>query len=81
MKVKLVSNVITPYGSLDKGMELSSDKYPESFLRHLVNDCNAATIISNNEKMVKQVIENKIEPTLQENKSNKKKNTAKKKRS
>lgn len=45
MKIRIKSNPITPHGSFSVGDELDDTKYPESFLLHLVNDCNAADFI------------------------------------
>ncbi len=77
MKIKLVSNVITPYGSFNKNDELDSKNLPVSFLNHLVNDCQAATVISTvistDTKMTRPVVENKINQTVINNKSVKKK--------
>jgi len=58
MKIRIISNPITPYGSFDKGKVLTTEKYPESFLRHLVDDCGAAEYIE--VKMETPVIENKM---------------------
>ena len=33
---------MTPYGMFEKGAILTSEKYPEPFLVHLVEDCGAA---------------------------------------
>ena len=81
MKVKIISTPITPYGSFEKGQQISSPQYPEAFLKHLVNDCNAAVFIDEikpeiQEKMVEKPVENKMEvPVI----TNKQVNTTKKK--
>lgn len=42
MKVRIKGNPITPFGHLSNGQIIGNDKYPEQFLRHLVEDANAA---------------------------------------
>lgn len=42
MKIRMKSMAFTPYGALEKGQILESNKYPEEFLTHLVEDANAA---------------------------------------
>jgi len=59
MKVRIISTPITPYGSFGKGDVLTSDKYPETFLVHLVEAAGAAEYIE--AKIVQPVTEVKIE--------------------
>lgn len=42
MKVRIKGNPVTPYGNLTQGQIIGDDKYPVAFLRHLVEDANAA---------------------------------------
>lgn len=63
MKVKVLSNPITPYGAFHVGQVLTSDKYPESFLNHLVKDCGAASYVEDQiAHEVKAVDEKKSSP-------------------
>ena len=41
MKIKVLGNPITPYGSFNNGQVLTSDKYPVAFLTHMVEEANA----------------------------------------
>jgi len=42
MKIRIISNPITPFGDFSVGDVLDDTKYPIKFLNHLVDDCNAA---------------------------------------
>ena len=54
MKVKILGNPITPYGSFNNGQILTSEKYPVSFLTHLVEEAGAG------EYMDKEAYQTKI---------------------
>ena len=71
MKVRIISNPITPYGSFDKGQILETPKFPEAFLIHLVEDANAAEYIE--AKIIDPVIENKISPSIKKKRGRPKK--------
>jgi len=59
MKIKIISNPITPYGSFDKGQILTDQKYPTAFLIHLVEQAGAA------EYMDKEAYLNKIDDVVE----------------
>ena len=42
MKIKVLGNPITPYGSFSNGKVLTSDEYPVAFLTHMVEEAGAA---------------------------------------
>jgi len=45
MRIRLIANPITMYGSFRAGEVLTDANYPIPFLQHLVNDCNAAEFL------------------------------------
>lgn len=57
MKIRIISNPITPYGDFSRGQIIGTDKYPEAFLRHLVDGARAAEYIE--AKIVQPVVETK----------------------
>jgi len=54
MRIKIISNPITPYGDFSRGQELTDQKYPTAFLIHLVEQAGAA------EYMDKEAYQTKI---------------------
>jgi len=59
MKIKIISNPITPYGSFDTGKILTDQKYPAAFLIHLVEQAGAA------EYMDKEAYLNKVDDAVE----------------
>lgn len=45
MKIRIKTMAITPLGTFDAGVILTTDKYSSELLNHLVTDCNAADVI------------------------------------
>lgn len=56
---------ITPQGLFDKGMILTTDKYSEEFLDHLVTACNAADVIDYETKVDEDYEVKKKPPSTQ----------------
>ena len=86
MKIKIISNPITPYGSFDKGQILTDQKYAPAFLAHLV-DANAAEYIDKEAYLTKVVEVEEVKKTIQSSPSsqpakasNKKTSTLRKKK-
>ncbi len=42
MKIKIIANPITCFGDFSRGQIIDDNKYPVSFLNHLVDECGAA---------------------------------------
>jgi len=59
MRIKIISNPITPYGDFSRGQELTDEKYPTAFLIHLVEQAGAA------EYMDKEAYLNKIDDVVE----------------
>ena len=68
MKIKIISNPITPYGDFSRGQELTDQKYPTAFLIHLVEQAGAAEYMDKEAYLNKVVhVEiNKGQPTEKE---------------
>lgn len=59
MKVKITCNPITPYGSFSTGQIIDDKQYPESFLKHLVDEAGAGVYVEEYETKVEAPVETK----------------------
>lgn len=84
MKIKILGNPITPFGSFDNGKILTDEKYTKVFLNHLIEAGAAQRIDKETYETkiveVEAVKKNPSSPSLQPAKASRKKISTKRKK-